>query len=278
VHVSSATQFQRSPASDEDRSEPDFIYGRHSVLAALQGNRRLNRLWITNKLRYDPKFHSLIAQAKTTGTVVDEVEPRRLDQLTQRANHQGIVAQVAPYEYFELGDLIERAKASGENPVLIAADSITDPHNLGAIIRTAEALGAQGLVIPQRRAAGITGTVAKVAAGALDNLAVSRVVNLNQALADLKDEGFWIYGAASEAAEPLDSIDFVRPVVIVVGAEGDGLSLLTQHRCDGLISIPMQGKTPSLNASVAAGMVLYEVFRQRRDRVFHLTKLPHPVL
>jgi 23S rRNA (guanosine2251-2'-O)-methyltransferase len=267
------------PAYDESElvevtpdTEPDvdLIYGRHSVLAAIEGERHLNRIWIATKLRYDSRFHSLLSKAKANGIVVDEVEPRRLDQITQGANHQGIAAQVTPYEYVELGDLIERAKAATDQPVIIIADGITDPHNLGAIIRTAEALGAQGLVIPQRRASGITSTVVKVAAGALESLAVSRVVNINRAMEDLKDAGFWIYGAAATAAEPIDTVKFHPATVLVVGAEGDGLSLLTQQRCDVLVSIPLRGKTPSLNASVAAGMALYEVTRQRRSRVHHL--------
>jgi 23S rRNA (guanosine2251-2'-O)-methyltransferase len=267
------------PAYDESEivevtpdTEPDvdLIYGRHSVLAAIDGERHLNRIWIATKLRYDSRFHSLLSKAKANGIVVDEVEPRRLDQITQGANHQGIAAQVTPYEYVELGDLIERAKATTDQPVIIIADGITDPHNLGAIIRTAEALGAQGLVIPQRRASGITSTVVKVAAGALESLAVSRVVNINRAMEDLKEAGFWIYGAAATAAEPIDTVKFHPATVLVVGAEGDGLSLLTQQRCDVLVSIPLRGKTPSLNASVAAGMALYEVTRQRRSRVHHL--------
>ncbi len=253
-------------------TEPDvdLIYGRHSVLAAIEGVRHLNRIWIATKLRYDPRFHSLLSKAKANGIVVDEVEPRRLDQITQGANHQGIAAQVTPYEYVDLGDLIERAKAATDQPVLIIADGITDPHNLGAIIRTAEALGAQGLVIPQRRASGITSTVVKVAAGALESFPVSRVVNINRAMEDLKNAGFWIYGAAATAAEPIDTVKFHPATVLVVGSEGDGLSLLTQQRCDVLVSIPLRGKTPSLNASVAAGMALYEVSRQRRSRVHHL--------
>jgi 23S rRNA (guanosine2251-2'-O)-methyltransferase len=148
---------------------------------------------------------------------------------------------------------------------------MTDPHNLGAIIRTAEALGAQGIVIPQRRAVGITSVVAKVAAGALEAIPVARVVNLNQALEELKESGFWIYGLAPSANESLHTLSLKGPIVLVVGAEGEGLSLLTQRHCDVLASIPLQGKTASLNASVAAGMALYEIFRQRwLQRVHHV--------
>ena len=258
------------PRPEEDS---DLIYGRYPVLSALENQRRLNRIWITPRLRYDPRFHSLLFQAKENGAVIDEVEPRRLDQITQQANHQGVVAQVAPYAYIDLGELIEQAKSVSEQPVIVVADGITDPHNLGAIIRTAEAIGTQGLVIPQRRAAGITSSVMKVAAGALETFPVARVVNLSRALEQLKAAGFWIYGAASTASLPLHTVQFSGPVVLVVGSEGEGLSLLTQRCCDVLVSIPLLGKTPSLNASVATGMALYEVYRQRWLNKLHLDKL-----
>lgn len=263
-----------SPVADDTESESDLIYGRHSVLAALTQQRNLNRIWVMPKLRYDPRFHSLLSQAKAAGAVVDEVDYKRIDQITQGANHQGIAAQVAPYLYTELADLIERAKAATGQPVLVAADGITDPHNLGAIVRTAEAMGAQGLVIPQRRAVGITSTVAKVAAGALETFPVSRVVNLCRALEELKSAGFWIYGTAANGSEPIDQVTFEGPVVLVIGSEGEGLSLLTQRCCDVLVSIPLQGNTPSLNASVAAGIALHEVYRRRRSQMVHLES-PH---
>lgn len=254
----------------------DLIYGRHPVLTALESERELNRIWITTRLRYDPRFHHLLLQAKENGTVIDEVEPRRLDQITDRANHQGIAAQVAPHEYIELPDLIAQAK-SVSDPVIVVAEGITDPHNLGAIIRTAEAIGAQGLVIPQRRASGITSTVVKVAAGALENFSVARVVNLSRALEELKEAGFWIYGTASTASEAMHTVKFTGPIVLVIGSEGEGLSMLTQRSCDVLVSIPLLGKTPSLNASVAAGMALYEIYRQRSLNTLYLDKLQKPL-
>jgi 23S rRNA (guanosine2251-2'-O)-methyltransferase len=251
----------------------ELIYGRHPVLTALQNERNLNRIWITARLRYDPRFHSLLQTAKANGTVIDEVEPRRLDQMTQGANHQGIAAQVAPYEYVDLGDLLATAKAASEHPVLIVADGITDPHNLGAIIRTAEALGMQGLIIPQRRAVGVTATVVKVAAGALEHFPVARVVNLSRALEELKTAGFWIYGMSAEASQPIHAVQFSGATAVVIGSEGDGLSLLTQRTCDSLVSIPLKGNTPSLNASVATGMVLYEIHRQRISDTLRLNRL-----
>ncbi|MBU7584949.1 MAG: 23S rRNA (guanosine(2251)-2'-O)-methyltransferase RlmB [Nostoc sp. TH1S01] len=258
-------------------NESDLIYGRHPVLSALESQRELNRIWVTSRLRYDPRFHNLLLQAKDHGTVIDEVEPKRLDQITEGANHQGIAAQIAPYSYLELPDLVAQAKSVANDPVIVVAEGITDPHNLGAIIRTAEAIGAQGLVIPQRRAVGITSTVVKVAAGALENFAVARVINLSRALEELKEAGFWIYGTAATGSEPIHTVRFSGPVVLVIGSEGEGLSMLTQRACDVLVSIPLQGKTPSLNASVAAGMALYEVYRQRSLNTLYLNKLPKPL-
>jgi 23S rRNA (guanosine2251-2'-O)-methyltransferase len=246
-----------------ETGEPELIFGKHTVLAALENERALNRLWIVPQLRYDPRFLTLLTEAKGRGIVIDEVEYSRLDQLTNRGRHQGIAAQVAAQSYLDLSTLIEQALAANPSPVIIAADGLTDPHNLGAIIRTGEALGANGLVIPQRRAVGVTPAVAKVAAGALETFPVARVVNLNQALEQLKEAGFWIYGLAENGREVLTETKLSGPVVLVVGAEDTGISLLAQRYCDHLVSIPLRGKTPSLNASVATGMALYEIFRQR---------------
>jgi 23S rRNA (guanosine2251-2'-O)-methyltransferase len=262
----------QSPDHTQASEDNDLIYGRHSVISALESQRSLHRIWITPRLRYDPRFHNLVLKAKENGTVIDEVEPRRLDQITKGANHQGIAAQTAPYEYVELQELIETAKSTTD-PVIIIAEGITDPHNLGAIIRTAEAIGAQGLVIPQRRASGITSVVMKVAAGALENFPVARVVNLQRALEDLKTAGFWIYGTDATASKPLHTVDFKGAIALVIGSEGEGLSMLTQRSCDVLVSIPLLGKTPSLNASVAAGMALYEIYRQRWSNKLYLDKL-----
>ena len=244
-------------------TDSDLIYGRHAVAAALESHRPLNRVWVNARIRYDPRFLSLIDEAKASGAVIDEVDTKRLNQITEGANHQGIAAQAASHDYHELDTLIDNALTAAKLPVIVAADGITDPHNLGAIIRTAEALGAQGMVIPQRRAAGITSTVAKVAAGALEHLPGSRVVNLKRALDTLKEKGFWIYGLASEGSQPIHRATFDRPTVIVVGSEGDGLSLTVQQSCDVLLSIPLRGNVPSLNASVATGMALYEIYRHQ---------------
>ena len=250
-----------SPTIKEE--DEDLIYGRHTVQAALKSERYLNRVWIIPSLRYDPRFHILLNEAKTKGTIIDEVDDRRLDQITQRKSHQGIADQISPYEYKEFHELISQAKSKTDQPVLLVADGINDPHNLGAIIRTGEALGIQGLIIPQRRAVGITSTVTKVAAGALENFPVARVINLSSALEELKKEGFWIYGTVANEGELIHTVKFTGAVVLVVGSEAEGLSLLIQKNCDVLVSIPMSGSTQSLNVSVATGMAIYEIHRQR---------------
>ena len=253
------------PAEEEaaPSEENDLLYGRHAVLAALEGDRQLNRVWIIPRLFYDSRFRTLLVEAKGKGTVIDEVDNFRLNQLTQGGNHQGIAAQIAPYRYRDLDELIQQAKANAVDPVLVVLDSITDPQNLGAIIRTAEAFGAQGLIMPQRRAVGITSTVMKVAAGALEHFPVARVVNLSRALEELKSAGFWIYGTVAGQGKAIDQIELRGALGLVIGSEGQGLSMLTQRHCDHLISIPLGGKTPSLNASIAAAIGLYEIYRQR---------------
>lgn len=262
---------QNAPSTVEiDLESSDLIYGRHPVLTAMESDRQLNRIWIVSRLRYDPRFLPLLQDAKANGTVIDEVEPQRLSQITQGGSHQGIAAQVSPYTYTELSDLLSSAKTKTPNSVIVIADGITDPHNLGAIIRTTEAMGAQGIIIPQRRASGITSTVLKVAAGALEHLAVARVVNLHRALEELKEAGFWIYGTAATSSKQMHTIDLKGAIGLVVGSEGEGLSLLTQRCCDELISIPLAGKTPSLNASVATAMALYEIYRQRYSDPIYL--------
>ncbi|NJK72106.1 MAG: 23S rRNA (guanosine(2251)-2'-O)-methyltransferase RlmB [Synechococcaceae cyanobacterium SM2_3_60] len=249
--------------------EPELIYGRHTVWAALEAGRDLNRVWLSSQLRYHPKFFALLSEAKQRGAVIDEVNPKQLDYLTENANHQGIVAQTAPYSYVDLDQLIKDALAT-PHPVILVADSIQDPQNLGAMIRTAEAMGAQGMVIPQRRAAGITGTVQRVAAGALEHFAVSRAVNLNRAVETLKEAGFWVYGAAVQGDQMLHQVSFNGPIAIVIGAEGKGISLMTQKHCDLLLRIPLAGKTQSLNAGIATGMFLYEINRQRLQKTLEL--------
>ncbi|WP_038652422.1 23S rRNA (guanosine(2251)-2'-O)-methyltransferase RlmB [Prochlorococcus sp. MIT 0801] len=241
----------------------DLIWGRHSTESALMGGRPIHRIWCTSELRSTPKFFQLLKDQKASGVLVEEVSWSRIGQLTNGAVHQGIVLQIAASKTHDLKNLIDACKAFGDSSLLLALDGLTDPQNLGAIIRSAEALGAQGLILPQRRSAGLTGSVAKVAAGALEHLPVARVVNLNRSLEKLKDEGYTVVGLAEEGTSTLSEIKFEGPLVVVVGSEDKGISLITRRLCDQLVRIPLKGVTTSLNASVATSIFLYEVARSR---------------
>ena len=241
----------------------DLIWGRHSTEAALTGGRAIHRIWCTSELRSSSKFFQLLKDSKASGVLVEEVSWSRLGQLTNGAVHQGIVLQIAASKTHNLNNLIDACKPFGDTSLLLALDGLTDPQNLGAIIRSAEALGAQGLILPQRRSAGLTGSVAKVAAGALEHLPVARVVNLNRSLEKLKDNGYTVVGLAEEGPSTLSEIKFKGPLVVVVGAEDKGISLITRRLCDQLVRIPLKGVTTSLNASVATSIFLYEVARSR---------------
>ncbi len=239
----------------------DMLWGRHATQSALEAGRPLHRIWCTPELRNSQRFLQLLRDAKSSGVLVEEVTWARLGQLTNGAVHQGIAIQTASAETLDLSTLIEGCNELGEPPLLLALDGLTDPQNLGAIVRSAEAFGAHGLVLPQRRSAGLTGSVAKVAAGALEHLPVARVVNLNRSLEELKKSGYLVIGLAEEGSETLPEVDLEGPLVLVTGSEGKGISLVTRRHCDHLVRIPLRGVTPSLNASVATAVFLYEVAR-----------------
>ncbi len=213
-------------------------------------------------MRFRPTFLQLLREAKASGVLVEEVSWARLGQISGGAVHQGIVLQPAAADTLDLPSLIEGCRQLGEAPLLVAVDGLTDPQNLGAILRSAEAMGVHGLVLPQRRNAGLTGSVAKVAAGALEHLPVARVVNLNRALDSLRQEGYRVVGLDPQGSVSLEEADLEGPLVVITGSEGQGLSLLTRRSCDQLVRIPLRGATPSLNASVATALVLYEVARR----------------
>ncbi len=258
-------RLEKEPISYSESSiknlSDDLIWGRHSTEAALLGSRAIHRIWCTSELRSSPKFFQLLKDSKASGVLVEEVSWSRLGQITNGAVHQGIVLQIAASKTHNLNNLIDACKPFGDSSLLLALDGLTDPQNLGAIIRSAEALGAQGLILPQRRSAGLTGSVAKVAAGALEHLPVARVVNLNRSLEKLKDEGYSVIGLAEEGDSTLSEIRFKGPLVVVVGSEDKGISLITRRLCDQLVRIPLKGVTTSLNASVATSIFLYEVAR-----------------
>lgn len=249
-------------ASHAADSASDLVWGRHAVLAILESGRPVHRIWCTTEMRFSPRFMPLLREAKASGVLLEEVTWARLGQISAGGVHQGIVLQPAAAESLDLATLIHGCRDIGEAPLLVAVDGLTDPQNLGAIVRSAEALGAHGVVLPQRRNAGLTGSVAKVAAGALEHLPVARVVNLNRALDNLKQEGYRVVGLAAEGTVSLEEADLSGPLVLVTGSEADGLSMLTRRSCDQLVRIPLRGTTPSLNAAVATALLLYEVARR----------------
>ena len=237
----------------------DWIWGKHSVYEALIGERPINRIWCTTEIFSSEKFYILLKNLKSNGVLIEEVSWSRLSQLTFGASHQGVVLQLASSQTISLEELIDFSKKSSTYPIILALDGITDPHNVGAIIRSAEAFDCKGIIIPQRRSAGLTGTVAKVAAGALEHLRVSRVVNLNRALEELKNNGFLIMGLSGDGQLSISQFHEKTPLVVIVGSEDKGISLLTQKKCDFLTRIPLKGKTSSLNASVAAAISLFHL-------------------
>jgi len=241
------------------RNFDDWIWGKHSVYEALSSDGAINRIWCTSDIFSSDKFYILLKDLKSKGVLIEEVSWNRLSQLTYGASHQGVALQLAFSKTISLEQLIEFSKHNSANPIILALDGITDPHNVGAIIRSAEAFDCKGIVIPQRRSAGLTGTVAKVAAGALEHLQVSRVVNLNRALEELKKNGFLIVGLSGDGQLSISNFQEKAPLVVVVGSEDKGISLLTQKKCDYLLSIPLKGKTSSLNASVAAAISLFHL-------------------
>lgn len=248
---------QREP----QKETADLLIGRNPVLEALKAEHPISRILIAKGAR-SGTLTALTATARERGIPVQFVERERLAWLAGPGN-QGVVAYAAAKEYAELEDLLARAKASGETPLIVAVDSLEDPHNLGSILRTADAVGAHGVVIPKHRNVGLTSTVAKTSAGAIEYVPVARVSNLVQALTELKGAGLWVVGADQSAAEEFTAANLKGPLAVVVGGEGQGLSRLVRERCDFLVRLPMKGKVNSLNAGVAAAVLLYEIMRQR---------------
>ena len=252
-----AREFYQETANKKNYD--DWIWGKHSVFEALSSERAINRIWCTSEIFSSEKFYILLKDLKSKGVLIEEVSWNRISQLTNGASHQGVALQLAYSQTISLEKLIEFSKRNSANSIILALDGITDPHNVGAIIRSAEAFNCKGIIIPQRRSAGLTGTVAKVAAGALEHLPVSRVVNLNRALEELKKNGFLIVGLSGNAQLSISRFHEKTPLVVVVGSEDKGISLITQKKCDYLLSIPLKGKTSSLNASVAAAISLFHL-------------------
>lgn len=248
------------PVEKEDEGQ-DLIIGRNAVAEAVKGGREIDTIFIANGDR-SGSIGMIMGLAREKGIVVKEVDRRKLDAMCGGGNHQGVAARAAAHKYAEVDDIIAAAKEKGEEPFVVICDEIEDPHNLGAIIRTADACGAHGVIIPKRRGVSLTYAVGKVSAGAIEYVPVARVTNLPSTIEELKSKGFWIYGADMDGT-PWDKQDYSGAVALVVGSEGRGISRLVKEKCDFIVSLPMKGKINSLNASVAAGILMYEVTKHR---------------
>lgn len=248
------------PVEKEDEGQ-DLIIGRNAVTEAVKGGREIDTLFIANGDR-SGSIGMIMGLAREKGIVVKEVDRRKLDAMCGGGNHQGVAARAAAHKYAEVDDIIAAAKEKGEEPFVVICDEIEDPHNLGAIIRTADACGAHGVIIPKRRGVSLTYAVGKVSAGAVEYVPVARVTNLPSTIEELKSKGFWIYGADMDGT-PWDKQDYSGAVALVVGSEGRGISRLVKEKCDFIVSLPMKGNINSLNASVAAGILMYEVTKHR---------------
>jgi len=240
----------------------ELLAGKHPVLEALRSGRPLNKIWVASQAQRQT-VQPILEAARERGVVVQVTDRRALDRLAPGVPHQGIVAQTAAAPYTELEELLERAARSGRPPLLVLLDEVEDPHNLGSVLRTAECAGAGGVIVPKRRSAGLTAAVAKASAGAVEYIPVARVTNLAQTIGLLQSRGFWVAGADASAPQDVFDADLTGPLAIVIGSEGKGLSRLVREKCDFLVSVPMFGRIGSLNASVAAAVILYEAVRQR---------------
>lgn len=243
------------------RYEEFTIEGRNSVMEAFRAGKTIDRLFVLDGCQDGP-VKSIIREAKKTDVIITFVQKERLDQLSQTGKHQGVIAYAAAYEYAEVEDILKAAEDKGEPPFIILLDSIEDPHNLGAIIRTAHQAGVHGVIIPKRRAVGLTATVAKTSAGAINYLPVAKVTNLSTTIEELKEKGLW-FVCADMDGELMYKMNLKGPIGLVIGSEGEGVGRLVKEKCDFVAKIPMYGQVDSLNASVATGVLAYEIVRQR---------------
>lgn len=247
----------------EKRLFDDQVEGRNSVLELLESGKDINKIYVA-KGEHHGSIKKIIAIAKERRIVLVEMEKNKLNEMSQTENNQGVIAIVPPFEYCEIEDIIEEAKKRNEDPFVLILDGIEDPHNLGSIIRTSETAGVHGIIIPKRRAASVNSTVNKVSAGAVEHMKIARVNNINDSIKFLKDNGLWIVGTDGDTETIYYNQDFTGPIGVVIGSEGYGMGKLTKENCDFMVKIPMKGKVTSLNASVSAGIIMYEAVKQRK--------------
>lgn len=246
----------------ENEEYNDQVEGRNAVLELLESGRDINKILVANGEKHG-SIHKILAIAKERKIIVTEMERNKLNQIAQTPNNQGVIAIVPPYDYCEVEDILEEAKRKDEMPFILILDGIEDPHNLGSIIRTAETAGVHGIIIPKRRAVSVNSTVSKVSAGAVEYMKIARVNNINETIRYLKEQDVWICGTDMDTNTIYTKQDYKMPIAIVIGSEGFGMSRLVKENCDFLVKIPMKGKITSLNASVSAGIIMYEVVKNR---------------
>lgn len=246
----------------ENEEYNDQVEGRNTVLELLESGRDINKILVANGEKHG-SIHKILAIAKERKIIVTEMERNKLNQIAQTPNNQGVIAIVPPYNYCEVEEILEEAKRKNEMPFILILDGIEDPHNLGSIIRTAETAGVHGIIIPKRRAASVNSTVSKVSAGAVEYMKIARVNNINETIRYLKEQDVWICGTDMDTNTIYTKQDYKMPIAIVIGSEGFGMSRLVKENCDFLVKIPMKGKITSLNASVSAGIIMYEVVKNR---------------
>ncbi len=252
----------RPEQPDRVEEKEGQIEGRNALTEALRSGRTIDKVFVASG-DTDKGLQRLAAQAKEAGAVVVPVDRRKLDAMSTTRSHQGVIALVAAKEYASVDEILQVAEERREAPLLVICDELSDPHNLGAILRSAECAGAHGVIIPKRRSVSLTATVAKASAGAVEYMKVARVTNISATIDELKKKGVWIFGTAAEGSIPMYQADLTIPAAIVIGSEGDGMSQLVRKKCDVTVHIPMVGKITSLNASAAATVLLYEAVRQR---------------
>ena len=256
------TAAKRARPAEQDPGADGLIEGRNAVIEALRAGTSIDKIYL-QKGETDRTLGHIASTAREKGIVVVDADKRKLDSMSRTHAHQGVIALASVREYVSVADILNAAREKGEAPLIVVCDEISDPHNLGAIIRTAECAGAHGVIIPKRRSAGLTSVVGKTSAGAVSYVPVARVPNIAALLKELQKEGVWVFGTAAEGTTTLYDADLKGPAAIVIGAEGDGMTRLVREGCDFLVSIPMKGKISSLNASAAAAILLYEAVRQR---------------
>jgi len=263
-YPSKRTAAKETPMAGKDAGETGRIEGKNAVIEAFRAERPINKIYIEKNMN-DPVLKKIYANARERGIVITFLDKDKLDRMSVTRGHQGVIAEAAAVDYVDISDIVKTAETAGHPPLILILDGITDPNNLGAIIRTAECAGVDGIILPKKRSALLSPVVAKVAAGAAEHIPISKVTNLTRVINDLKKSGFWIIGADMQGETIYYEYDYLHPTAIVIGSEGNGISRLVKENCDILVRIPLYGKINSLNAATAATLIVFQAARKREE-------------